>query len=534
MTTLLHETRRLEAWRDLPLDGAGGRRPNPSDSVVIGVSGANRNAAAALSVGGQLRGFCEQERLTRVRGAGLRTGELPLEAIQALLGMDGRRVAEVTAYAIAENDIALQPDLPRVRLDHHHSHAATAFLTSPFRTAAVLVVDRGSSPDVSVWMARGDQIVNQYWPWSGCGFAALYSQCLQVFGFAPGQEHRLEALARLDRGDSSARIAHLFAYQNGRLVVQPDWQRELADWLHEEGQAWPIRLGAQVASAFQRALGDALVALVTDIARTLQVPRLCLGGGLFYNTFLNSRIARSRAFDEVYVPPNPGNAGIAAGAALAVGRHDRAESPEVVSPFLGPEYGIEAVKATLDNCKLSPECLSEQETIGRCAEALAAGRLVGWFHGRMEWGHRALGNRSILASPLSPYALDNLNGFLKQRERHRAYGLSTCEEDAASYFEGPSRSSWMEYDYAIRDRDLFRHVLPEGASTLRVQTIDRGPSLFRELHAAFKAISGTGVLVNTSFNGFSEPIVCSPRDAVRVFYGTGLDVLVLGRFLLSK
>ena len=152
----------------------------------------------------------------------------------------------------------------------------------------------------------------------------------------------------------------------------------------------------------------------------------------------------------------------------------------------------------------------------------------------MEWGHRALGNRSILASPLSPYVLDNLNLFLKQRERYRAYGLSVREEDASQYFDGPRRSSWMEYEYGLKDRDRFRHVLPAGASTLRVQTVDRSAAFFQELHEAFANATGTGVLVNTSFNGFSEPIVCSPRDAIRVFYGTGLDVLVLGRFVVRK
>ena len=152
----------------------------------------------------------------------------------------------------------------------------------------------------------------------------------------------------------------------------------------------------------------------------------------------------------------------------------------------------------------------------------------------MEWGHRALGNRSILASPLAPYVLDNLNVFLKRRERHRLYGLSVCEDDLVRHFEGPPRSAWMEYEYRIKNPDGFREVLPRGVSTLRVQTVNRSASLFRGLHKAFGELTGTGVLVNTSFNGFAEPIVCSPRDAIRVFYGSGLDLLVLGRFVIRK
>jgi carbamoyltransferase len=152
----------------------------------------------------------------------------------------------------------------------------------------------------------------------------------------------------------------------------------------------------------------------------------------------------------------------------------------------------------------------------------------------MEWGHRALGNRSILASPLGPYVLDNLNLYLKQREKHRAYALSVCEEDTEYYFEGPKRSSWMEFEYDLKDPESLRHILPPGASRLRVQTLNHGLPLLRELHQAFKARTGVGALVNTSFNGFSEPIVCSPRDAIRVFYGTGLDMLVMGRFVIRK
>lgn len=155
----------------------------------------------------------------------------------------------------------------------------------------------------------------------------------------------------------------------------------------------------------------------------------------------------------------------------------------------------------------------------------------------MEWAHRALGNRSILANPLSPYVLDNLNLFLKQRERHRTYGLSVPEAEAPGLFAGPPVSKFMEYEYEILDRQRFQYVLPDGAMTLRVQTVTASDETSRRywlLHEAFGDATGTPVLVNTSFNGFSEPIVCSPRDAIRVFFGTGLDMLVLDRFIICK
>jgi len=224
---------------------------------------------------------------------------------------------------------------------------------------------------------------------------------------------------------------------------------------------------------------------------------------------------------------------LATGAALSVSRRPGTPAQEV-SPFLGPEYDLEQIKLTLDNCKLSYEWLSEYDILDRVVDALVKGHLVGWFQGRMEWGHRALGNRSILASPLSPFVLDNLNTYLKHRHLYRAYGLSVPEEDASRYFAGPARSRWMEYDYQIRDESTFVNVLPGQARTLRVQTVPAVSRQFHALHRAFEATTGVPVLINTSFNGFSEPIVCSPRDAVRVFFGTGLDLLVLARFVIHK
>jgi carbamoyltransferase len=207
---------------------------------------------------------------------------------------------------------------------------------------------------------------------------------------------------------------------------------------------------------------------------------------------------------------------------------------EALSPFLGPEFSPQDIKAVLDNCKLSYDYLRNGQIIDRTTAALAKGQLVGWFQGRMEWGARALGNRSILASPVAPYVLENLNVFLKHREPHRTYSVAVCAEDLPRYFRGPGKSALMEYEYDVLDRDLLRGLLPENATRLRVQTVDKSAGVFYELLRAFGDSTGVPMLVNTSFNGFNEPIVCSPRDAIRVFYGTGLDLAVLGGLVLQK
>ncbi len=153
----------------------------------------------------------------------------------------------------------------------------------------------------------------------------------------------------------------------------------------------------------------------------------------------------------------------------------------------------------------------------------------------MEWGPRALGARSILANPQAPYVLENLNRFLKQRESWRGYAVSGLQEAVSTYFDGPDEAPFMECDYRPRDPALFRHVLPAPDAALRVHTVasDAHP-MFRRLLEAVGQASGLPFLVNTSFNGFHEPIVCSPRDAIRVFYGSGLDLMVLNQFVVRK
>jgi carbamoyltransferase len=179
--------------------------------------------------------------------------------------------------------------------------------------------------------------------------------------------------------------------------------------------------------------------------------------------------------------------------------------------------------------------MSEPDTTAVAVDALRRGQLVGWFDGPMEWGPRALGGRSIVASPFAPYVLENLNRFLKHRDPWRGYALSGLQEAVAREFAGPRGAPFMESDYVPIDRDRFRHVLPGPNAAIRIHTVGpEAPRRFASLLAAFGEATGAPFLVNTSFNGFLEPLVCSPRDAVRVFYGTGLDMLVFDGFVITK
>jgi carbamoyltransferase len=502
-------------------------------AAIVGLGGARRNSGAALCRGGVLVAACERERITRTRGQGMLADGFPEEAVNEVAGAAGVRVecgGDLT-YASAEDHVTVPDGFAHLRYPHHYAHAASSFLSSPFTDARVVVCDRHGSPDVSLWKASPRAIEPVSDTWEGPGFAGLYGVIARAFGLTPDRdEHRLEALARLSAGGAPGSSFEIAALDGSALRIADDLAGRLQADVQSAAGDGSL---ADLASGVQRQVADLLVDWLA--ARIEPGSNLCLAGGLFYNTNFNTRIAEQPAFRAVFVPTHPGNTGLAVGCALAAAAErpdDLKERP--TSPFLGPSYGAEEIKATLDNCKLSYEYANDRQLVEWTVDTLRAGHLVGWFHGPMEWGPRALGHRSILASPLSPYVLENLNRFLKRREVVRSYGVSVREEDAARLFVGAGSSPFMQFEYRVRDPELFRHVVPPGSERLRVHTVGGEPRLLGALLDAFGGATGLPVLVNTSFNGFHEPIVCTPRDAVRVFYGTGLDMLVMGNFILRK
>jgi predicted NodU family carbamoyl transferase len=362
-------------------------------------------------------------------------------------------------------------------IDAHKAHATYALKASGFRDPLIVVC--GS--EFSAWHGETRLELG-----ATPEFTKPYATLVEQLGFRPRRdEHLVEALAR-----------------GG----------------HDE------------AAAVQQRLGDTLLAVLEALRTRTNASHVCLSGGLFFNTYFTSRVAASALFDDVYVPPHPGRNGAALGAALLL-----ANGGDVSSPYLGPSYPDQEIKSTLENCKLSFDLLHEERVIEIALHQLARGRLVGWYHGRLEWGPRALGHRSVLADPFAPHVLENLNGFLKRRPAFRAYGVSVPAHRLDDIFEpGARRSPFMQFEYRPRDLQKFRTILPAGVRTLRVHTVDESTPRFLRLLEVWGERTGTPVLVNTSFNGFHEPLVCSPRDAIRVFYGTGLDILALENFLLRK
>ncbi len=497
--------------------------------MIAGIGGGARHGSVALAIDGHLVAALSQEAAVRVRGAGVNASGVPDEALGLLLERTGRSRSEVTRLVAATaTGTAVAAGIEAV--PHERAHASTAYRTSPFAAATVIVCD-DSSPDVTVWTGDGGTLRQVPWRAQGPGFAPVLHRFATAFGFrTPAGTQRLEALARLQPDGRDPLLEAAVDAGDDGLRIDPGLDQRIAD-RGATDRFQDVTPRARAAAALQSRLGDLVVQLVEAVHAQVGGTDLCLGGTLFYNSSINTRVRQSGVFERVFVPVDPGDSGLGVGAALeALGR-----APAATTPFLGPGYSAEETKAVLDNCKLQYDFESEEQAVREAVQALGEGHLVGWFEGGMEWGPRALGARSILASPTAPYVLENLNRFLKHREPWRGYALSCLDEGVAEHFDGPASSPFMECEYRPRDAARFREVLPSAAATVRVQTVGAdGLPLFRRLLEVWGERSGVPCLVNTSFNGFHEPVVCTPRDAVRVFYGSGLDVLIMNQFVLRK
>ena len=308
--------------------------------LTIGLGGATRHGCAAVSDGRAILGVCEQERATRIRAAGFNATGLPDEALELLLARAGRGRADIARYAVAERS---GPDGPNVvHIDHHLAHASAAYRSSAF-TSAVIVVCDDEAPKVSVWTGVGAEVSRVEWPWEGIGFSDLYSACARLFGFdSQAGEQRFEALARLDPHHRDERLETLFTTDGTSIECDPAWEARSADWFLTSAGS-NVLARAPHAAALQRRIGELLLALLAKVRAATGAEHLCLGGSLFDHSAINTAVRSAGLFSRVFVPVNPGNAGLAVGTAL----HESRRPPTPLSPFLGPQYAPDEIKATL-------------------------------------------------------------------------------------------------------------------------------------------------------------------------------------------
>jgi carbamoyltransferase len=474
-----------------------------------------------------------------------------------------------------------------VTVDHQLAHAASCFYPSGFERAAILILSgRGDHVSIAFGIGEGRKVRllrRIEFPHS---LGLVYSAETQYQGFeAGGGEHNtqwlsttgepefrsaFEEMIKLDAAGIPSVDASFFvpSFQGTDPFSEKFYQRfgnGLRGHEHKlnggaKRQSWTDFVGEltgrpkvnrltanasesqrrNMANSLQQHLEHVVLALAESIRKEYKADALCLAGGVALNSLMVAKLERESGYQQIFVQPATGNSGCSLGSALFQWHNqlNQGQPEPLEQVFLGPAFSDQQVKPELDNCKLAYRYLkSEDRLLEELVKLLQQGNIIAWFQGRAEFGPRSLGARSILANPLLDYTKENLNLFIKHREAYRPFAASVPEERAEEFFETHGALSKFLLTVSCVRPDK-RHLIPAACfadGKARVHTVSRKTNpVFWRLLNRFGEKTGVPVLVNTSFNLFGEPIVCTPREAVRSFYCSGIDALVINQFLLQK
>jgi carbamoyltransferase len=464
--------------------------------------------------------------------------------------------------------------------EHHQSHAASAFFPSPFEEAVVLTMDGvGEWATTSVWIGRGntlEPVREIHWPHSvGLLYSAftyytgfkVNSGEYKVMGLAPYGEPKykqaiLNHVIDLKEDGSFWLDQSYFNYATGLTMTSRKFH-DLFGGPPRDPETQLTQRDMDLAASVQKVTEEIMLRLTRNLAKTYGIKNLCLAGGVALNCVGNGKVLRDGAFERIWVQPAAGDAGGSLGAALAA-YHLHLGRPRELNgsldgmqgAYLGPQYSQAEIEARLATAGAKFTVATDADLPDRTCDALEAGQAVGWFQGRMEFGPRALGARSILGDPRNPQMQKTLNLKIKYRESFRPFAPSVLRDEVADYFEINVDSPYMlmvadvkrdrrramnsaeEALFGIEKLNVVRSEIPAVTHvdySARVQTVhaETNPR-YHALLSAFRRRTGCPVLVNTSFNVRGEPIVCTPEDALRCFMGTEMETLVAGNCILSK
>ncbi len=556
---------------------------------VLGINWYSHDAASALLRDGEIVFAGAEERFSRIK----KDNSFPRKSIQAALDYAGIGASELEAVAFGWNGplatpwhtlkASLRDELPRKGdfiprslagmlseywekggkrslmksfpgvtsnvsfIDHHLAHAYSAYSLSGFDNGIVIVADgRGAFQATSIYHGQGGKLRLVKWIPYPNSIGLLYESFTDLLGF--------------ERHNDEWKVMGLAAYGEPNVpmddfitVTEYDYQVHTHALM---GRYWsdltPMtrRFGARrnpekeitdedrnIAASVQKVTEEAMFAVLRDALRRIPGSRnLCLAGGVAMNSKANGKLMASGLVDKVFIQPAATDDGTAVGAALAAYHKLTGEMPryEMKKAYLGPEYTQEQIEQALNTFKIP---FHRSENVTRTAAQLVAdGNIVGWFQGRMEFGPRALGNRSILADARDPEMKNKVNDSIKFRENWRPFAPSVLVEKFGEYFDPVAPSPFMILTHTVRPEK--RNVIPaitHADNSARIQTVERSVNpRYWELISEFEKITGVAVVMNTSFNLRGEPIVCEPKDAVRTFFSSGLDFLVMGDCLVAK
>jgi carbamoyltransferase len=537
--------------------------------VILGICGGIRSGhhdpAAALYRDGKLVAAAEEERFLRIKHS---EGRLPENAIRFCLSQAGLSIRDVdcVAYGYATvpgMDQRLKDYFtlkfgycPEVRLIRHFmAHAASAYRVSGFPDANILSADvSGDSVSTLLSFGKGSEIRIIKSVARPNSLGIFYSLLTQILGFQrDNDEYKVMGLASY--GKQEVDLSWLLQYGGGEYKLNHE------DYMVAVGpnQAFPSkqegiysnrlieRLGPprlkeepltqrhkDLAFSAQKTLERAVIDLVKWLHEQTGSRNLCIAGGVGLNCVMNQRLLALPFVDRVYVQPAASDAGTAIGAALEV-LAERGVQPETMTHvYTGPSFDNEEIQRALESYRVSYR--REEDVCRFAAEKLAEGCIVAWFQGAMEFGPRALGNRSILADPRDPAMKDRINATIKFREDFRPFAPAVLEEQVEEYFTDGVPSPFMTLTFDVR-REKQEQIasITHVDGTARIQTVSRETNpRFHRVISEFGRLTGIPMVINTSFNVKGQPIVCTPRDAVSTFFMTGMDHLVLGDYVLSK
>jgi carbamoyltransferase len=564
----MYSAQERQDTKSLPVVQIGGIMSN-----IMGIGGSTHDFAACLIREDSRVIAIEEERISRIRYA-LNSSQPCKEPFEYCLQAADLRVEDIDA--IMGNDMlegVIDGDLfPNAQLINHHlTHAASTFFTSPFETAAILVCDGAGSliPSLATGekeretasFAYGDgndiSIIGRVTgSSSGIRFRSdtprlrensvgdLYRAVTETIGFgflhdgktmglAPyGDDRYVEEVMRFVKLGANGDFQIHLSGENG-LIVRLQEIRKRDAVLNNQ-----FETDAALGYAGQFALELVLQHVLDHLWRLCHTPNLCIAGGVGLNSLANGKIPSISKFKNIHVVYAPGDGGTAIGAAAwgfaqSVGR--TAESVRLASsPYLGRAYAMSEIVNALHQS--GTDFRQPEDLYSEVAEMLDAGLIVAWYQGESEFGPRALGNRSILADPRSVEIRDRVNSVIKHREWFRPLAPIVIENVASTYFELPFPSPWMQFVWPVRPeyRSILAGITHVDGSA-RVQTVNsaQNHALYSILEA-FEQVSGYPILLNTSFNIRAEPIVETPRDAIQTFLSSEIDILVLGEFLVSN
>jgi carbamoyltransferase len=464
--------------------------------------------------------------------------------------------------------------------EHHLSHAASAFFPSPFESAAILTLDGvGEWATSSLAIGKGNNLTilkEIHFPHS---LGLLYSAFTYYIGFKVNSgEYKLMGLAPYgvpkyaelikkylidikEDGSFSLDMSY-FNYCTGFTMTTTKFH-DLFGGPPRKPESELTQLEMDIAASIQAVTEEVMIKLAKEISKSTGETNLCLAGGVALNCVANGKLLREKIFKNIWIQPAAGDAGGAVGAALSAyylmfnkPRQSSNDLDGMKGAYLGPEFSQTQIESELTQLGAVFNTLQQEEIIYKTAQALADGKAIGWMQGRMEFGPRSLGCRSILADPRSPKTQQLLNLKIKYRESFRPFAPSILREDVLDWFDLDGDSPYMllvanianakqrnmtsdeQLLFGIEKLNVLRSDIPAVTHvdySARVQTVhEQTNPIYHKLIKEFKKITGCPVLVNTSFNVRGEPIVCSPTDAFKCFMGTELDILVVGNSFLEK